>query len=292
MVYSMTGLGTGETQTSSHIIRVEIKSVNNRFLEVSCRLPSKLNQRETAIRDLLRKSLDRGKIYVQVSIQYLTRQDMPFTVNSEAVTSIYSVLDALRVQAGIEAPVSLDHLLKFTEIFDSPLEDSTGDELWPDLEKAVLEALEGLKKMRHMEGLELAADIRSRVELLEKNLAAIEKIAADNPERIFGRLRERVARLLKDSDLDQDRLRMEVAMLAEKSDITEECVRLRSHFQLLEHTLASPEATGKKLNFLVQELNREVNTITSKANDAEVSHLCVDMKGEIEKIREQVQNLE
>lgn len=288
----MTGLGIGEAQARSYIIRVEIKSVNSRFLEVSCRMPSRLNQRETAVRDLIRKALVRGKIYVQVSIQFLTQEELPFAVNKEAVSSIYGLLDSLRAEAGIEEPVRLDHLLKFTEIFDAPPEDSSGDDLWPDLEKAVLEALEQLKQMRHMEGLELAADIRSRVEHLEKNLTAIEKISAEMPETMLAKLRERVSRLLKDSEFDQDRLKTEIAILADKSDITEECVRLRSHFQLLEHTLKSPEATGKKLNFLVQELNREVNTITSKASDAEVSHLCVDMKGEIEKIREQVQNLE
>ena len=121
---------------------------------------------------------------------------------------------------------------------------------------------------------------------------AIEKRSASHPQLIFEKLTERVGRLVKETDIDPDRLKTEIALLADKSDITEECVRLRSHFQLLDHTLASPDATGKKLNFLMQELNREVNTISSKANDAEINHRCVDMKGEIEKIREQVQNLE
>ena len=146
--------------------------------------------------------------------------------------------------------------------------------------------------MRAQEGDSLVLDIRGRLQTLENDLTEIESISEENPDKQFVKLQARLTKLLQDIDMDPDRLKTEIALLADKSDITEECVRLRSHFQLLESTLKQQEPTGKKLNFLVQELNREVNTIGSKANNAEVNHLCVNMKGEIEKIREQVQNLE
>jgi uncharacterized protein (TIGR00255 family) len=288
----MTGLGIGEIETPTRTIRVEIKTINSRFMEISCRLPLELSRREKEVRDILRTHIKRGKVYFQVSLQDNLTDKLDFKVKPESVKLVCNMLDELKETAGVKEEVTLEHILRFSEVFESAEKADESDDLWADFLKALDDALKELKKMRSQEAESLTDDIHNRLQTLENNLAEIEKISADDPRKQFDKLHDRVKKLIAESNIDPERLHTEIALIADKSDVTEECVRLRSHFKLFKNTIEKDSVVGKKMNFLVQELNREVNTIGSKANDAAVSHLCVNMKGEIEKIREQVQNLE
>ncbi len=292
MASSMTGLGIGEAQFNSTTITVELKSVNNRYLEVSCRLPSFLSYYEQQVRDIIRNGVERGKIYTTITVKGDPGGISGIRINEKIVGSIHDLLNRLRNVAGIREKLRLDHYMRFSEIFESYSEPENADLTWSHVKKALQDALDALKEMRWKEGEILLKDIAERIQSLEKHLDTIESIARDNVSEEYKKLTERIERLTQDHNIDQDRLHAEIALLADKMDITEECVRLRSHNQIFLNTLEKNEVVGKKLNFLLQEMNREANTISSKAIHVEISHTVVEMKEEIEKIREQVQNLE
>jgi uncharacterized protein (TIGR00255 family) len=292
MASSMTGLGIGEAQFNSTTITVELKSVNNRYLEVSCRLPSFLSYYEQQVRDIIRNGVERGKIYTTITVKGDPGGISGIRINEKIVGSIHDLLNRLRNVAGIREKLRLDHYMRFSEIFESYSEPENADLTWSHVKKALQDALDALKEMRWKEGEILLKDIAERIQSLEKHLDTIESIARDNVSEEYKKLTERIERLTQDHNIDQDRLHAEIALLADKMDITEECVRLRSHNQIFLNTLEKNEVVGKKLNFLLQEMNREANTISSKTIHVEISHTVVEMKEEIEKIREQVQNLE
>jgi uncharacterized protein (TIGR00255 family) len=271
---------------------VELKSVNNRYLEVSCRLPSFLSYYEQQVRDIIRNGVERGKIYTTITVKGDPGGVSGVRINEKMVGSIHDLLNRLRNVAGIREKLRLDHYMRFSEIFESYSEPENADLTWSHVKKALQDALDALKEMRWKEGEILLKDIAERIQSLEKHLDTIESIARDNVSEEYKKLTERIERLTQDHNIDQDRLHAEIALIADKMDITEECVRLRSHNQIFLNTLEKNEVVGKKLNFLLQEMNREANTISSKAIHVEISHTVVEMKEEIEKIREQVQNLE
>jgi len=292
MVFSMTGLGVGESQMDHAQITVELKSVNNRFLEISCRLPSVLSHHERDVREMIRKEVQRGKLYVTISIQGETNGLLGIQVDPEMTRAVHRLLVKLQDVTGVKEELCLDHYLKFSEIFDTTRDGDITEKAWEGVKEALDQALINLKNMRQQEGEALVKDIAERIQILEKNVDAIEKISKEHLSATHQKMVERVQKLIQDEKIDQDRLNAEIALLADKMDVTEECVRLRSHHHLFKQTLDNESTVGKKLNFLLQEINRETNTISSKAINAEISHLVVEMKGEIEKLREQVQNLE
>ena len=280
MVSSMTGLGLGESKFENRIITVEIRSVNNRYLEFSTRLPVGLSQYEQTLKELIRKIIHRGKLYVNISVQGDQNGYNKLRVVPESVLSIRSLLE------------SLDHFLQYTDIFEPEEKNDNLDEIWICTQEAVNQALFNLREMRLQEGSVLLEDIYMHLVELEKAVVDVKQIAQLNLEQSYQKMVERIQKLLEEKSVDQDRLYTEMALLADKLDITEECVRLESHHCLFRDILKKEEVVGKKLNFLLQEMNREVNTISSKANNSEISHLVVTMKEEIEKLREQAQNLE
>ena len=292
MASSMTGLGIGEVQYNSTTITVELKSVNNRYLEVSCRLPSFLSYYEQQVRDIIRNGVQRGKIYATITVKGNTNGVSGIRIDEERVSSIRDLLSHLQNVAGVREKLRLEHFMRFSEIFESYSEPENTDMTWNYVQQALQDALNALKEMRRKEGEILLKDIMERIQGLEKHLDTVESIARGNVPEAYKKLEERVEKLTKDHTIDQDRLHAEIALLADKMDITEECVRLRSHNQIFLNILDKEEVIGKKLNFLLQEMNREANTISSKATHVEISHTVVEMKEEIEKIREQVQNLE
>jgi len=292
MASSMTGLGVGEIQEGGMTVVVELKSVNNRFLEISCRIPSVIARYEQEIRKIIRSQITRGKLYVTIAIQDEADGTLDIRVDSEMAKKIRRLLDELRQATGVEEKLCLEHFLKFSEIFEPLKEPEDGEKIWESLQVALTKALTDLKEMRDKEGSALVRDIVGRVQDLEEHIDAIERIVQKNLQDKYEKMVSRVQRLIKDREIDEERLNAEVVLMADKMDVTEECVRLRSHDQLFFSVLEKEAAIGKKLNFLLQEMNREVNTISAKALNAEISHLVVEMKEEIEKIREQVQNLE
>jgi len=288
----MTGLGLGEVQKDGTVVVVELKSVNNRFLEVSCRMPSFLSRYERKVREIIRSRIKRGKLYVTIAIQEDTDGVLDIRVDSKTAKNIRRLLDELREATGVREELRLEHFLKFSEVFGPLRGPEDADKTWENVREALTKALADLKEMREQEGNALVRDMSKRVRELEKRLGSIERIAQENLPDEYKKMVSRVEKLVRNGEINEERLNTEIVLMADKMDVTEECVRLRSHNQLFFHTIEEGAAIGKKLNFLLQEMNREVNTISAKALNAEISHLVIEMKEEIEKIREQVQNLE
>jgi len=292
MVKSMTGLGVGEFLMNGVTYTVEIRSVNNRFLEISTRFPGSVSQYEHNIRELIRKKIERGKLYITVSVQQSNGESLGLRVAPDKARLIRDLLTDLKAETGIQEDLSLDHILKFSEIFEAGEGGVEADEHWKGIQEALNAAVESLDGMRQKEGALLCADLKDRIRNMSVKVDAIDRLAQENQAEKHQKLVERIQQLLEQHAMDEDRLYTEIAILTDKLDVTEECVRLKSHNQVFTETLENGHAVGKKLNFLLQEMNREVNTISSKASHVEISHIVVEMKEEIEKLREQVQNLE
>jgi uncharacterized protein (TIGR00255 family) len=288
----MTGYGRGEASDRGITARVEVRSVNSRYLEVNARLPRSLSLRENDVRERIRSKITRGKINVVITIEREAASEIALKVNKGAARSYVKLLNELRRAAGIKEKVTLDHLLKFSEVIAGGELESSDEEEWAVAQKALDQALDALKEMRLREGAELAKDFQSRIESLGQTIEQIEKLSKERIPEQRTRLRERIQQLLMNGSVDEDRLDVEIALLADKLDVTEECVRFRAHDKFFLDALANEDSAGRKLNFLVQEMNREVNTIGSKAADAVIAHLVVEVKDQLEKIREQLQNVE
>jgi uncharacterized protein (TIGR00255 family) len=293
MIASMTGFGRGIARQEGSTATVEMRSVNSRFCEVVVHLPRTLAEREAELQHLVKQQLSRGRITVQIDLDLTKEEAAPVRVDAEAARLYANLLVSLREAAGLSDPVRLEHLLAFPEVLARNQDDEARRaQVWALVQEAVLEAVADMKQMRQQEGQALATELTARIDLIAARLAEVEAAAPDRLVQARARLKERLADLLADERLHPDRLEGEIALLADRLDITEECVRLRSHLDLFRQALASAEPVGRKLNFLTQEINREVNTIGSKANDATIAHLVVRMKEELEKIKEQIENIE
>lgn len=292
MIISMTGFGTGQAARDGISATAEVRSVNSRFLEISARLPRSLTLRENEVKELVRRKISRGKITVLVTLEHDADGSIPVRVNVSAARAYYRLLNELRRAVRLRQTVKLEHLLQFSEIMEPVDMEEADDHEWAVAQPALEGAVGELHTMRCNEGRELERDFRSRVALLEERLTRIGEISVSQVPRERERLRERIGQLLEGRPVDEGRLEMELALLADRLDVTEECVRFRSHNKFFLEALASEEASGRKLNFLIQEMNREANTIGSKSSSTEIAHLVVGVKEELERIREQLQNIE
>ena len=288
----MTGYGNGEFQNNGTRITVEARSFNNRYLEVSCRMPPFLSQHEQKVREIVREKLQRGKVYITTAIQGGSEEVLGIRVEPRTAGAIRQLLEELREATGVEEDLRLEHFLKFSEIFQPLNGNGNSDEVWDAVRQALEKALETLNDMRRNEGEILSRDLIQRIQVLDGYVDTIERLSKETSRQTFDKLKERVNRLLDGKAPASERMDMEVALLAEKLDVTEECVRMRCHHRLFKETLEKESAVGKKLTFLLQEMNREANTISAKALSTDIGHLVVNIKDEIEKLREQVQNLE
>ncbi len=288
----MTGFGRGTAQVGGTTATVEMRSVNNRFVDINVRMPRNLAAYESDLQKRIKAAFSRGRISVQVQVEQQA-DAMPTHVNPALAQGYHRALTTLRDACGLDEPIRLDHLLKFSDIFSQPEETPEQvEEAWTAVQDALDNAIEAMRAMRLREGAALSDDLLGRIDRIEACLDEVETFA---PERITlarERLHERLGELAGDARLDPERLEQEIVILADKLDVTEECVRLRSHFPVFRDAFKLPEPLGRKLNFLSQEINREINTIGSKANDATIAHLVVQMKEELEKIREQVENIQ
>ena len=292
MVLSMTGFGRGEVTEQGVTGSVELRSVNSRFLEVVARLPRALALRENEVKDAVRQRMSRGKVNVQVTIERETDGTIPVRLNAHMARAYGTMLNQLRKTARIRETVKLEHLLQFSDIFE-PVSVEAGDDLeWSVAQKALAVALDDLVTMRQNEGRELEKDFRLRIGSLERQLDKIQGLSMGQVPHERERLKTRIANMLSGTTVDESRLEMEIALLADRLDVTEECVRFRSHLKFFLEAVGAAEPAGRKLNFLVQEINREVNTIGSKSSATEIAHIVVGVKEELEKIREQLQNIE
>lgn len=293
MIASMTGFGRGEAEIKGFTVTIEMRSVNSRYCEVSIRTPKSLTERENDITRYVKETFSRGRISLQIQVEEPAAGKLEIQVDTEAVEAYARLLEDVRSAAGVQTPVGLDHILKFSEIFVpvEPPEDAP-DIAWDATQDALREACDDLKRMRREEGKALHAELAERLEGITSRLEEIERLAPIRVPSAQDRMRERLAEILDEDRIDNDRIEFEMAMLADKLDVREECVRLKSHVNLFRQAISSGEPVGRKLNFLSQEMNREINTIGSKSNDADMSHLVVDMKEELEKIKEQIENVE
>ncbi|MEE9225198.1 MAG: YicC/YloC family endoribonuclease [Bacteroidota bacterium] len=292
MISSMTGYGHGEVSGEEITATVEIRSVNSRFLEVTARLPRTLAARENDVKEVVRKKIARGKVNVVITVKRESMTDTPLKINAAAARTYYRLLNDLRKAVKLKEKVKLEHLLRFSEVLEVDEADVSDEREWSVVEKATSRTLDEMVRMRLNEGEELRKDLEVRIRQLGETIDQIEVLSKGRIPEERNRMRERVRQILENGEVDEQRLELEIALLAEKLDVTEECVRLRSHNKFFLEALRNDEAAGRKLNFLVQEMNREVNTIGSKASDAAIAHLVVQMKEELERVREQLQNIE
>lgn len=294
MIYSMTGFGNAQTNYLGTTISVEIRSVNHRFSEITARLPRLISSFEQQIRDIVKNQVERGKINISVSFSRNEETGVKNQINETLALSYYKMLENLNKKLGIDEKIKIEHILSFPDVIVMPeTSDEEQQNLVNEVCKVVEEATKRFKRMRFEEGEQLAKDLISRIKLLNSNLDKIEKIAKNMSRETYEILLVRVSNLVKDpSVLSQERLELEVALLADKSDVTEEITRFRSHNKMFLETLENSTSPGRRINFILQEMFREANTIGSKSIKSEIAHLIVNIKEEVERIREQVQNVE
>jgi uncharacterized protein (TIGR00255 family) len=288
----MTGFGKAAREHRGDAVTVELSAVNHRFLDVSLRLPGEWAAADIALRELLRERVSRGKLSVSVSRKRADGSAQRLRLDRSLAQQYIERARELAHLLGTDEPVTLDMITRFDDIFIAESDTEDLDALRAFLSALVGEALDSLDTMRANEGRALAKDLLDRLGLIRQSLAAAEARLPQLNDLYTERLRARIHELAVSTDLAQDRLAMEVALAAERGDVTEEVVRLKSHLDHAEEMIRGEEPAGRKLNFLSQEMQREMNTLGSKVRDTEVVRQVLDMKSELERIREQIQNIE
>ncbi len=292
MIRSMTGFGRGESQNSSKKFIVEIKTVNHRYSDVFTRLPRQLSFLEDRVRELVSKSLSRGKIDVYVSYEDYGEDGKTVLLDDALAKAYINAAELLRDKYSLRDDISVSLIARFPDILKVEKTEDDEEELWLLLKAALENALAALVRMRELEGEGLKASILEKTQYMQSVLKEITQRAPDVVKEYKIKLENRIKELLEQQTIDENRLAMEVAIFADRCSIDEEIVRLNSHISQLTEALNMQQPVGRKLDFLIQEMNREINTIGSKANDLNITRHVVEIKSEIEKIREQIQNIE
>jgi uncharacterized protein (TIGR00255 family) len=289
---SMTGFAKAEINQQGMNAIIEIKSVNGRYLEPTIKLPRSLSSKEIEVRDMLRKALNRGNIFVSIQVESTEAEAKIPGINIEKAKAIHGMLSELNKELHGNEQVSMTNVLSFSQHFIESENDDIAELQWTIAREALKQALQSLDIARSNEGKELADDMMMRIKNIEHSLSYVEERSKTRIPEERERLRQKLALLLDNEEIEEYRLNQEIIILADKLDVSEESVRLRSHIKFFNELMQDKEPVGRKLNFLTQELNREINTIGSKANDADIAHYVVGMKEELERIREQAQNIE
>lgn len=292
MIKSMTGFGRCEISENTRKMTVEMKSVNHRYLDVNMKMPKKLNFFDASIRSLLKGYLQRGKVDLFITYEDTAETNFSLKYNQELAGEYLKYLQQMAEQFGLENDIRVSTLSRYPEIFSMEEVQADEEELWQLLEKAVRGACTQFVDTRIKEGEALKADLLEKLDGMLVNVDYIEKRSPQIIGEYRQKLEDKVKELLEDAHIEESRLATEVTIFADKICVDEETVRLRSHIEHMKTTLTEGGAVGRKLDFIAQEMNREANTILSKANDLEVSNHAIDLKTEIEKVREQIQNIE
>ena len=292
MVLSMTGYGRAGALLHGRDIKVELRSVNSRFFEYSSRLPRSCMFMEDKLKQLVAARVSRGKVELNLSVQAVTAADTVVTVNWPLAQGYHTALQKLAERLELKNDVTAGMLARFPDVLTQTAAPTNEAELWEDVQAVAQQALDAFVSMRAQEGTKLKADVVNRLETVEALVAQIEQNSAGRVQAYSEKLYARLQELLGDRNIDEARLVTEAAIFADKTAIDEETVRLHSHVAQYRDILEMDEQIGRKLDFLTQELNRESNTIGSKCQDVAITRLVVDLKSEIEKIREQIQNIE
>src|ERR1035437_9635163 len=291
---SMTGYGRGERSQDGFKITVELSSVNRKQAEISLYLPREMEMLEAQVRDAINRSIARGRITVRVSLHAGEGQaSAKMHLNVPLAKAYARELNRLAAQLKLSDSVTLDHLVRAPGVLQTDEQIAGGEDFWPAVEAALKQALTALLKMREREGAHLARDLSSRAGIMRQSVAKVKKHAPTVAEKYREQLMARIKSAgIEAPGVDDERLTKEIVYFADRSDISEKLTRLESHFQQFDDCVKSKEPVGRTLDFLAQEMNREINTIGSKANDAVISREVVTLKAELEKFREQAQNVE
>lgn len=292
MIKSMTGFGRCEIAENSRKFTVEMKSVNHRYLDVNIKMPKTLNFFESAIRGELKNYITRGKVDIFITYEDLSEKTSSVHYNREIAEEYLSYLRQMAEEFNLENDVRVSTLSKYPEVFTMEEAGVDEEELWKELQKAVQGAAKMFVDTRIVEGEHLKDDLIEKLDGMLKLVDFIEERSPKLIEEYRQKLEDKVRELLQDTAVDEGRLLTEVTIFADKVCVDEEIVRLRSHIETTKNTLLEGGSIGRKLDFIAQEMNREANTILSKANDLEISNCAIELKTEIEKVREQIQNIE
>jgi uncharacterized protein (TIGR00255 family) len=292
MIKSMTGFGRSEIVNEERKIVVEIKAVNHRYCEMNVKLPKKLNYFETTIRTFLKDYIQRGKVDVFVTYEDYTKSNVCVKYNSEIASEYVNYLNEMTQQFKLVDDIKTSVLARFPEVFTLEEQTTDAELIWEHLKEAVAQAADMFVESRIREGDNLKADLISKLDSMLEMVSFIEEKSPEIISEYKGRITEKINELLGNTSIDDSRIAMEVTLFADKVCVDEELVRLRSHIQQTKDILNEGGSVGRKLDFIAQEMNREANTILSKSNSLEISDMGINLKTEIEKVREQIQNIE
>ncbi len=292
MIKSMTGFGRCEVADEKRKFTVELKSVNHRYLDVNIKMPKKLNFFESAIRNLLKEYIERGKVDVYITYEDYTEDNYSLRYNAALAGEYLGYLNAMAEEFHLENDIRVSTLSRYPDVFVMEEQDIDEKELWSGLEKALRGACEQFVDSRVKEGEALKADLLDKLDTMLFDVDFIEERSPQIMKEYRTRLEEKIQEILGDRQIDDARIATEVTIYADKVCVDEETVRLRSHIMTTKDTLLAGGSIGRKLDFIAQEMNREANTILSKANNIEISDIGIDLKTGIEKVREQIQNIE
>lgn len=293
VIKSMTGFGRGEYSDGVYSFTVEIKTLNHRYNDIIVKMPKHINYVEENIKKLIKKSINRGRVEVYITLEYIEDGNIKVKVNSELAKSYKMALEDIVNELELDEKVTLENIIKMPDVIRTDRMEDDEEQIWLCLKTALKEALDNVVEMRIREGKELVKDIKERTIKIEQMIDSIKERSPLVVEEYRVKLKERVDELLNNEyKLDDCKLENEVVFYADRSNITEEIIRFYSHISQLLGCLNSEESVGRKLDFLIQEMNREVNTIGSKSSDIFIGKTVVEIKSELEKIREQIQNIE
>jgi uncharacterized protein (TIGR00255 family) len=290
MIKSMTGYGKRTVETSLGYFTIEVRAVNNRYIEVYPSLPDFLSDYELKLTKQIKTRLKRGSINLTIELDEIAEGREILNFNLKKLKNIYASLKDIKYTLDLDDDVKIDHILGFSDkLIDE--KDAEIEDVYPKIIDTLEKVMDDVDAMRIEEGNSLYSRIEKYIQAVEKNVEKITQNSTDIKNEIFEKYKEQIKELLADSDIDEERILQEAAIIAKKIDITEECDRAVSHINQFKNYMDSKGLSGKKLNFLAQELHRELNTIGAKANNSEISHLIVESKNEVEKIKEQIRNI-
>lgn len=292
MIKSMTGFGRSEIVKGNRKISVEIKSVNHRYLEAGIKMPKKLNVFESRMRDLLKKYATRGKIDIFINYEDDSESQVNLKFNQNIADEYMAIFNNMSEKYNLKNDMTVGGLARFPEVITMDEVQEDEEELWHFIEEAMKAALEQFVNTRILEGENLKKDLLGKLDHMEELVAFVEKRSPEIMKEYRSKLESKVKELLGDTTIDESRIATEVIIYADKICVDEETVRLRSHIGHARKCLNEDGGIGRKMDFIAQEMNREANTTLSKANDIEISNAAIDLKTEIEKVREQIQNIE
>lgn len=292
MIKSMTGFGRSEIVKGNRKISVEIKSVNHRYLEAGIKMPKKLNVFESRMRDLLKKYATRGKIDIFINYEDDSESQVNLKFNQNIADEYMAIFNNMSEKYNLKNDMTVGGLARFPEVITMDEVQEDEEKLWHFIEEAMKAALEQFVNTRILEGENLKKDLLGKLDHMEELVAFVEKRSPEIMKEYRSKLESKVKELLGDTTIDESRIATEVIIYADKICVDEETVRLRSHIEHARKCLNEDGGIGRKMDFIAQEMNREANTTLSKANDIEISNVAIDLKTEIEKVREQIQNIE